>query len=44
MEPASARKLLERAREAPLARAKANRLELAPWLDDGGSRMVLSKS
>jgi hypothetical protein len=36
IEPASARKLLERAREALLARAKANRLELAPWLDGEG--------
>jgi DNA-directed RNA polymerase specialized sigma24 family protein len=35
LEPASARKLLERAREALLARAKANRVELATWLDEG---------
>ena len=33
LEPASARKLLQRAREALLARAKANRPELARWLD-----------
>jgi DNA-directed RNA polymerase specialized sigma24 family protein len=37
LEPATARKLLERAREALLARAKANRIELAPWLDEGES-------
>ena len=32
MEPPAARKLLERAREALLARAKAAKLDLAPWL------------
>ena len=33
IEPASARKLLSRAREALLAEAKAHKLDLGPWLE-----------